>query len=390
LLLFVLCREGRAAITTAFGVFKYIACYSLTQFASVLILYWVGANLTDAEFLYIDFFLITTFSITFSRTGPYQELVRERPLVSLLGASPILSILIQMILVIAVQTFMYLNVQKQPWFVSFQDNDEDDYMSYENSAVFFASSYQYIILAITFAKGAPFRSSIFSNYWLLANIVIALGGTIWINMYPTDGLAELLEIKEFPSMTYKALYIGVAFINFLLSFIMEKFLIDNEVLREKLRAHLKECLPMQDQAYAKIESEIEKNPTWPPVSDKKVDLATIFQKQESVVSVENNMEKSNITLEDLLEHSDHEDHGLALLSEKDNDDSELQPSYEAASQPTSSAAVTFSLLSSQKSQSTSSLTTSSSPPSSSTQQDSQKTDEKSQDISSPTETVTTL
>ncbi|KAK3798586.1 hypothetical protein RRG08_031597 [Elysia crispata] len=390
-------KEGRAALTTAFGVFKYIACYSLTQFVSVLILYWIGANLTDAEFLYIDFFLITTFSITFSRTGPYHELVRERPLVSLLGASPILSILTQMILVIAVQTFMYFNVQKQPWFVSFQDNEEDDYMSYENSAVFFASAYQYIILAITFAKGAPFRNSIFSNYWLLANIVIALGATIWINIYPTDGLAELLEIKQFPPMAYRALFIGVAFINFLLSFIIEKFLIDNEVLREKVRLRLKECLPMQDQAYAKIESEIEKDPTWPPVSNKKVDLAEIFQKQESVVSVETKMEKSKVTLEDLLEHSDHED-GTALLSGEENEvdsspnhDTALPPSYEVVSQATSSFLSSQTLLqpSATSSSTASSSTSTSSPSSSTTQQESSKTDEGGKEISSTTETVTT-
>ncbi|GFO45210.1 cation-transporting ATPase, partial [Plakobranchus ocellatus] len=214
-------KEGRAAITTSFGVFKYIACYSLTQFVSVLILYWIGANLTDAEFLYIDFFLITSFSITFSHTGPYKDLVRERPLVSLLGASPILSIVTQMLIVIAVQTFMYFNVKEQPWFVPFQDNDEDDYMCYENSAVFFASSYQYIILAITFAKGAPFRSSLLSNYWLVLNIVVAIGATIWLNIYPTDGFAELMEIEQFPPMSYRVLFIGVAFINFLLSYMVE-------------------------------------------------------------------------------------------------------------------------------------------------------------------------
>lgn len=36
-----LCREGRAALVTSFGIFKFMACYSLTQFSSVCILYWV-------------------------------------------------------------------------------------------------------------------------------------------------------------------------------------------------------------------------------------------------------------------------------------------------------------------------------------------------------------
>ncbi|KAJ8320793.1 hypothetical protein KUTeg_002380 [Tegillarca granosa] len=36
-----LIREGRAALVTSFGIFKYMACYSLTQFVSVCLLYWV-------------------------------------------------------------------------------------------------------------------------------------------------------------------------------------------------------------------------------------------------------------------------------------------------------------------------------------------------------------
>lgn len=35
-------REGRCSLVTSFGVFKYMALYSLIQFASVLILYTVS------------------------------------------------------------------------------------------------------------------------------------------------------------------------------------------------------------------------------------------------------------------------------------------------------------------------------------------------------------
>lgn len=56
-----------------------------------------------------------TIFFSVSRTEPYDELVRERPLVSLMSPGPILSIITQMIVVIAVQTFMYFNVQDQPW-----------------------------------------------------------------------------------------------------------------------------------------------------------------------------------------------------------------------------------------------------------------------------------
>jgi cation-transporting ATPase 13A3/4/5 len=58
-------REGRAALVTSFGVFKYMAGYSITQFFTVLLDYWIGTNLSDFQFLYIDLFMITVMAICF-------------------------------------------------------------------------------------------------------------------------------------------------------------------------------------------------------------------------------------------------------------------------------------------------------------------------------------
>ena len=63
---------GRCALVTSFGIFKYMAAYSLTQFVSVLILYSIDSNLTDLQFLYIDLFLITTFAFFFGLTEAYE------------------------------------------------------------------------------------------------------------------------------------------------------------------------------------------------------------------------------------------------------------------------------------------------------------------------------
>lgn len=41
--------SGRAALVTSFGIFKYMASYSLTQFISVVLLYWLATNLADFQ-----------------------------------------------------------------------------------------------------------------------------------------------------------------------------------------------------------------------------------------------------------------------------------------------------------------------------------------------------
>ena len=49
-----------------------MAAYSLTQYASVLLLYEIGSNLSDIEYLYIDLFLITVFAFFFGLTKAYE------------------------------------------------------------------------------------------------------------------------------------------------------------------------------------------------------------------------------------------------------------------------------------------------------------------------------
>ena len=56
---------SRCALVTAFGIFKYMAAYSITQFVSVIILYEKSSNLSDFQFLWIDLFLITTLALVF-------------------------------------------------------------------------------------------------------------------------------------------------------------------------------------------------------------------------------------------------------------------------------------------------------------------------------------
>ena len=59
----------RCALVTSFGVFKYMALYSMIQFASVLILYSNKTNLGDTQFLYIDLVITTTIAVS-CQTSP--------------------------------------------------------------------------------------------------------------------------------------------------------------------------------------------------------------------------------------------------------------------------------------------------------------------------------
>ena len=111
-----LIAEGRTGLVTSFCVFKFMAIYSLIQFTSVIILYIIGKNLTDFEFLFIDLCLVTPLSITMGRTGAAKTLSIERPLTSLFSLLPILSILGNLAINVCFQLLIFTYTQMQPWF----------------------------------------------------------------------------------------------------------------------------------------------------------------------------------------------------------------------------------------------------------------------------------
>lgn len=66
----LLIREGRAALVTSFGMFKFMALYSLIQFITITVLYSYGTLLSDVGFMYIDLVVIEIVALTMSRNYP--------------------------------------------------------------------------------------------------------------------------------------------------------------------------------------------------------------------------------------------------------------------------------------------------------------------------------
>ena len=173
-------REGRSALVTSFGVIKFICMYSLTQFTSVIILYSINAGITDFEFLYIDLILATLMAFVFSQTEPYPDLYKKAPQNKLIGVRPIGSLIGHMFIILAVQLFTFFFIKSQTWFEAYEDSEnkeEKNFQSYENTALFIVSMYQYVTEAVIFSKGAPYRRSIFSNcnfffkLWLIRKFI---------------------------------------------------------------------------------------------------------------------------------------------------------------------------------------------------------------------------
>ncbi|XP_058065557.1 polyamine-transporting ATPase 13A3 [Anopheles bellator] len=233
-------KEGRAALVTSFGIFKFMAAYSLVQFASVVILYSIDSNLTDWEYLYIDLFIISIVAFFFGKTSSYEgPLVKETPSNSLISLAPLLSLALHMLVAIGFQLAGWYHVHAQPWFEPFNyttDRDLNDHGCYENYTIFSISCYQYLILAVVFSKGAPYRRSLFSNYGFIISIVINTGLAIMLTLYPPHWLMEQFELVMPPEgeFHFRLYLVAYGFVNFLLSLFIEKVIVD-EIAFKRLR-----------------------------------------------------------------------------------------------------------------------------------------------------------
>jgi cation-transporting P-type ATPase 13A2 len=132
----------------------------MIQFTSVTLLYQIGANLSDAQFLYIDLFMIIPLSIFMGQTEAYKSLTPHLPSGSLLSLPVLTSVLGCVVIQFGVQVFMFFFVRKWSFYHEIVINPEDENdntLSYENTAIVFVSNFQYLIVCMVFSISKPFR-----------------------------------------------------------------------------------------------------------------------------------------------------------------------------------------------------------------------------------------
>lgn len=263
-------REGRAALVTSFGIFKYMASYSLTQFISVMLLYSIESNLTDIEFLYIDLFIISIFAFFFGHTQAYDgPLAKTTPLNSLISTTPILSLVTQILIVAIFQCGSLWHLQQMEWFEPFNATaksleNKDDVGCTENYTLFIISSMQYIILAVAFSKGHPYRKSLFTNYGLLTAFIFLSLFSVYLATFPFEWLVDWFELVLPEGVSFRFILIGYGAANFVVSLLTEYFFVDYLVFNKlRYRWH---NVDKSRRKFLAIERDLARDLKWPPIS----------------------------------------------------------------------------------------------------------------------------
>ncbi|XP_035032417.1 polyamine-transporting ATPase 13A3 isoform X1 [Hippoglossus stenolepis] len=240
-----LIREGRAALITSFCVFKFMALYSIIQYISVTLLYSILSNLGDFQFLFIDIAIILLIVFTMSLNPAWKELVPRRPPSGLISGSLLFSVLTQILICLGFQTVTFLWVQKQPWYTTWTpltdvcnmsshinmsdlnntEVDDHNIQNFENTSLFYVSSFQYLIVAVVFSKGKPFRQPSYKNWPFVVSTLILYIFLLFIMFHPVKTIDEFLEILCVP-FDWKVKLLLIIIVNAAVSVVVETFILD--------------------------------------------------------------------------------------------------------------------------------------------------------------------
>ncbi|XP_074831739.1 polyamine-transporting ATPase 13A2 [Carettochelys insculpta] len=259
-------REGRCSLVTSFGVFKYMALYSLVQFVSVLLLYTINTNLSDFQFLFFDLIITTTVAVLMGKTGPAKELGMKRPQGTLISIIVLGSLLLQTALLITVQVMSYFITVSQSWYVPLNSTviAPQNLPNYENTVVFCISGFQYLILAVAMSKGYPFREPLYANVPFLLVLVALFGLMMVLTLYPLGFMKAVLKLKDIGDMSFKLLLLGMATLNFFTAFVLETAL--DHGLLSCLRK-LRQKRPSK-KLFKRLEQELrQQQVAWPPLNE---------------------------------------------------------------------------------------------------------------------------
>ncbi|XP_050015721.1 polyamine-transporting ATPase 13A3 isoform X2 [Alexandromys fortis] len=240
-----LIREGRAALMTSFCVFKFMALYSIIQYFSVTLLYSILSNLGDFQFLFIDLAIILVVVFTMSLNPAWKELVAQRPPSGLISGALLFSVLSQIVISVGFQSLGFFWVKQYKvcdpysdvcnttrsgcWNSSHLYNgtelDACTIQNYENTTVFFISSFQYLTVAVAFSKGKPFRQPCYKNYFFVLSVIILYVFILFIMLHPVASVDQVLEIVCVPYQ-WRIHMLIIVLINAFVSITVESFFLD--------------------------------------------------------------------------------------------------------------------------------------------------------------------
>lgn len=263
-----LIREGRATMVSAFASFKFGVAFCFTQLIAVLLVFSIGTEPSDNQYLVVDIGLAAVPIIMIGNSGPHSTLVKQKPTRHLLSFLPLFSVISFLLFQTLCYVGVWFYVQTQTWFEKyvFEPGLWPPKESYEQTNVFLLSCAAAVIAAIVFSKGAPYRKPLFTNGIMATWTLAAIATTIFMSFFDTEDFAKRLNMKIAPSTEYKIVLIFIMVANFIFCYVWEVYFLDG-VLFAKVLPWYKEKIRGPHLPFEHLDEELKSKAGWPPIGD---------------------------------------------------------------------------------------------------------------------------
>ncbi|XP_025142176.3 probable cation-transporting ATPase 13A5 isoform X3 [Bubalus bubalis] len=284
-----LIKEGRAALVSSFGVFKYLTMYGIIQFIGTSLLYWQLQLFGNYQYLMQDVAITLMVCLTMSATHAYPKLAPYRPSGQLLSPPLLLSVVLNTCFNCIVLVCAFLLLKQQPWYCEvyryskcFLDSQSNfstnvslsrnrtgngalvpgSVLSFESTTLWPITTINCITTAFIFSKGKPFRKPIYTNYIFSFLLASALGLTIFLQFSDFQDIYSGMEFV--PTVTpWRVSVLVAALTQFCVAFFVEDAILQNRALWLLIK---KEFGIYSKSQYRIWQRKLAKDPTWPPTN----------------------------------------------------------------------------------------------------------------------------
>merc|ERR1719242_1661190 len=216
-------KEGRATLVSAFASFKFGVAFCFTQLISVLMVFYIGTEPSDNQYMVADIGLAAIPILLIGNTAPHDKLTKRKPTRHLFSFIPMFSLVSFLFFQTLAYIFIWFYVRAQPWFVEYQFVQDlfPPNASYEQTNVFLYASAASVIGAIIFSKGAPYRKPLYSNVIMGTWAISACSTVIFMSLYKSEDFAERLNFKIAPQLDFQMIAVIGIIVNFIFCYVWE-------------------------------------------------------------------------------------------------------------------------------------------------------------------------
>jgi len=261
-----LIREGRATMVSAFASFKFGVAFCFTQLISVLMVFYIGTEPSDNQYLVVDLGLAAVPIILIGNTAPHEKLVKQKPTRHLLSFLPMFSVISFLFFQIIAYLFIWFYVQSQDWFVKYEFVSDlwPPNSSYEQTNIFLYACAAAVIAAILFSKGAPYRKPLYTNGIMASWTLAAVSAVIFMSLYRSEDFSKRMNFKIAPHFEFQIVALVGIFVNFLFCYIWEIYILDG-LMFKKVLPWYKSKVRGPNLEFEHLERELSSSCAWPPL-----------------------------------------------------------------------------------------------------------------------------